>query len=90
LGGSQGQMILSRRANRAPSTKIGDLKTPHGLADEHSERSLKLVSSLASEVIEKDMCIQTLDGECGDITMTLKRMLEQREHQRRSYNQGLS
>lgn len=69
--------------------KNGDLKTVGGVENEEIIKNEKLVVSLSSKIIEKNMHLQALECEYQERTVSLQRMMEQREHQLQSYNQEL-
>ncbi|KAM3401003.1 hypothetical protein ACQJBY_005675 [Aegilops geniculata] len=69
--------------------KNGDLKTVDGVENEEKNKNEKLVASLSSKVIEKNMHLEALECEYQERTVSLQRMMEQREHQLQSYSQEL-
>ncbi|KAM0828453.1 hypothetical protein ACQ4PT_067543 [Festuca glaucescens] len=65
--------------------KNGNLKTADGVENEETMKNEKLVASLSCKVNEKNMHLQALKCEYEEITVSLKRMMEQREQQLQSY-----
>ncbi|XP_072977365.1 factor of DNA methylation 5-like isoform X2 [Typha angustifolia] len=69
--------------------KNGDLKTVGDLTNEESRKTDKLVANLASEIEEKNKHLQELECKYNETTLSLDKMMEQRDQLLHAYNEEI-
>jgi hypothetical protein len=69
--------------------KNGDLKTVADLENEGSRKTDKLVANLASQIDVKNKHVQELELKYNETTISLERMMEQKDQLLHSYNEGI-
>ena len=68
--------------------KNGDVKTLKDIGSEGANKTEKLLSNLACEVKEKEIHLEQLESEFNKHSASLNIMMQKREQQLQSYNQG--